>query len=203
MKLNLIEKLALNNPLRAAIQTHIETPMLQAMGTELPIEYALEIGVGQGVGSGLIKQQFGAQKVLGLDLDPAMLKRAQQRHPSQRYLQADCSQLPLADNQFDGLFAFGVIHHVPDWRRAIKELTRVAKPGARFYSMEVFRSLICHPLWKRVLQHPQHDRFDQQQFIQVWQQHGWRLEGSRRFTSGLGWQRLRYQPASVALHRVA
>ena len=49
------------------------------------------------------------------------------------------------------MFDFGIIHHVPQWRRALAEVARVLKPGGRFYAEEVLRGA----------------RFDQADFFQA------------------------------------
>lgn len=34
------------------------------------------------------------------------------------------------------------------------------RPGGSFYAEEVLRRFLVHPVWRRLLEHPQHDRFD-------------------------------------------
>ncbi|MBY6019012.1 class I SAM-dependent methyltransferase [Ferrimonas balearica] len=204
MKLNIVEKVLVNNPLRALAQRHFEVPRLKALGGPCPGAVALEIGGGQGEGARLIQSEFGAQQVISLDLDFDMVSRARQRLGERDdilCLQADCTALPLADASVDALFDFGVVHHVPHWPAAIVELNRVARPGATLYAMEVYRSLICHPVWKRVLEHPQHNRFDQDEFIAAWQAHGWTLLGQKRLGSGLGWLAMQKERHPAALDK--
>ncbi|WP_345335573.1 class I SAM-dependent methyltransferase [Ferrimonas pelagia] len=180
----------MNNPVRGWWQQRVEVPRLLALGGRCDGATALEIGGGQGLGAQLIQQKFGADQVLSIDLDMTMCRRALRRTASQgqRHIaQADCTQLPLADAQFDALFDFGVLHHVPNWQSAAAEITRVARTGAQLYTMEMYRDFIQHPIWKRVLTHPQTNRFDHQEFIACWQQLGWRLTGQHRLTQGMGW----------------
>lgn len=44
-------------------------------------------------------------------------------------MQVDVQNLPLEDNQFDWVFCNHVLEHVPDDRKALRELYRVLKPG--------------------------------------------------------------------------
>ena len=43
--------------------------------------------------------------------------------------QADVENLPFADNTFDLVYSWGVIHHSPNTVKALSELYRVTKPG--------------------------------------------------------------------------
>jgi ubiquinone/menaquinone biosynthesis C-methylase UbiE len=40
---------------------------------------------------------------------------------------AEC--LPFADQYFDAVFDFGVLHHIPRWQTAVAEIGRVLRPG--------------------------------------------------------------------------
>jgi hypothetical protein len=75
MLLNRAETLLMNNPVRAAIQRHFEARRLLELGGPLPGGTALEIGCGRGVGTELILDVFGADRVDAIDLDPAMVER--------------------------------------------------------------------------------------------------------------------------------
>ena len=46
-------------------------------------------------------------------------------------LQGDAAQIPLKDNMYDLVFSYGVLHHIPDIKRAIKEVERIVKPGGQ------------------------------------------------------------------------
>lgn len=44
-------------------------------------------------------------------------------------IQADAVSIPYADNVFDLVFSYGVLHHIPDMKRSVSEILRVLKPG--------------------------------------------------------------------------
>jgi SAM-dependent methyltransferase len=71
--------------------------------------------------------------VIGLDLTPQMLDVARARSRAERaaLLLADARRLPLADGCVDGVFAAGLIMHLPDTVAALAELARVTRPGGR------------------------------------------------------------------------
>ena len=44
-------------------------------------------------------------------------------------LVGDVENMPYADNTFDFVYSYGVIHHTPNMEKAIEEIYRVLKPG--------------------------------------------------------------------------
>lgn len=168
MILNRVEFAMMNNPVRSALQRRFEARKLLKMGGKMDGGRALEVGCGRGVGLELILDLFGAEHVDAFDLDPRMVERAQRRLEGRgsqlRIWVGDASAIGAPDSTYDAVFDFGIIHHVPDWRAALAEVHRVLKPGGRFYGEEVLRPFIAHPVTRRLLEHPQHDRFDAAEF---------------------------------------
>ena len=168
MLLNRLEFALMNNPARAALQRHFEARRLLRMGGPMRGGRALEIGCGRGVGTDLIFDVFGADAVDAFDLDPRMVARARQRLRSRgrqvRLWVGDATAIPVADGAYDAVFDFGIIHHVPDWRLALREVARVLKPGGRFYAEEALGAFIGHPIVRRLFEHPRADRFDARTF---------------------------------------
>jgi ubiquinone/menaquinone biosynthesis C-methylase UbiE len=168
MLLNRVEYALMNNPVRAAIQRHFEAPRLLRMGGPVRGGAALEIGCGRGVGAELILELFGADSVSAFDLDSRMVTLARSRlapHGARaRFWVGDATAIPSPSASFDAVFDFGIIHHIPDWRLALAEVFRVLKPGGCFYAEEVLGPFIRHPVTRRLLEHPQEDRFDRAGF---------------------------------------
>ena len=52
--LNAVERAVVNNPLRAAVQRHVEARWMLKHGGDVHGGHALEIGCGQGIGTELI-----------------------------------------------------------------------------------------------------------------------------------------------------
>ena len=168
MLLNRFEYRLMNNPLRAAIQRYLEARRLLKMGGAMNGGVAIEIGCGRGVGIELILDLFGADTVAGFDFDPRMVALAQARLAKRgkrtRLWVGDATQIASPNAVYDAVFDFGIIHHVPRWRDAVAEVARVLKPGGRFYGEEVLKSLVVHPVVRRLFKHPTEDRFDAASF---------------------------------------
>ena len=188
MLLNSFEKLAMNNPVRSAFQRHLEARRLLDLGGPLDGGRALEIGCGRGVGARLILELFNAGEVDAFDLDPEMVALAEGRLRGYgdrvRLWTGDATAIEAEDRSYDAVFDFGIIHHIPSWRRALAEVRRVLVPGGRFYCEEVYACFIRHPLWRTLLDHPQEDRFDHRGLREGLFEAGLRVVGERE-----GWGR--------------
>lgn len=191
MLMNGVEKALVNNPLRAVLQRRFEMPLLLELGGRLGGGRVLEVGCGRGVGTRLILEMSGAETVDAFDLDPAMVALARRRlarHGDRvRVALGDVERIDAEDGAYDAVFDFGIIHHVPDWRSALREIRRVLKPGGRFYSEEVLKKFILDPIWRRVLLHPLEDRFDHDGFSDGLVEAGFEPIASRQLWGQFAW----------------
>jgi SAM-dependent methyltransferase len=69
--------------------------------------------------------------LLGVDLVAAGLSKAHARTPQARLVQADVCELPLRSGSLDAVLSANLLEHVPEDARALAELARVLRPGAR------------------------------------------------------------------------
>jgi ubiquinone/menaquinone biosynthesis C-methylase UbiE len=72
--------------------------------------------------------------VVGIDRQPAQVEHArslaaERGIPNARFEVADIQQLPFPDGSFDAVFANGVLMHLPEPVRALRELRRVLRSG--------------------------------------------------------------------------
>jgi SAM-dependent methyltransferase len=92
----------------------------------------LEIGCG--IGTDTVRFARAGANVTGVDLTLAAVELAsswlEQEGLGGRVLQADAESLPFADESFDLVWSWGVLHHTLDAARAIREAWRVLRPGA-------------------------------------------------------------------------
>ena len=93
----------------------------------------LEIGVG--MGADYLEWLKAGAVATGVDLSAASIERARRRcqlagfQPDLRV--ADAEHLPFADDSFDVVYSYGVMHHSPDTAQCVSEARRVLKPGGQ------------------------------------------------------------------------
>lgn len=90
------------------------------------------LDVGTGTGAWGIRLANVGFEVVGIDLSAVELRRAQEnafahsnRRGSYEIIQADVERLPFRENAFDLSFCGGVLHHLPDPKKALHELSEV------------------------------------------------------------------------------
>jgi ubiquinone/menaquinone biosynthesis C-methylase UbiE len=111
-------------------------------------ERVLEIGTGVGT-DGLQFRKNGAQ-YFGLDLTLAGQRLTQEQFElaghAGNFTVGNGELLPIADDTFDHIYTFGVIHHSPSTETIVDEMYRVLKPGGTFCVMVYNRSSINYYL---------------------------------------------------------
>ena len=79
-----------------------------------------------GSGPGQYHDRLTGVRVVAVDISAGMLAKV--RVPA---AQADAQALPVRDRSFDRVMANHVLYHLPDITQGLRELRRVARPGAR------------------------------------------------------------------------
>lgn len=95
----------------------------------------LEVAVGTGANLPFLSQLVGSEgDIIGVDLSQAMMqvarRRARELASPVHFIRADACHLPFADDTFDAVFHFGGLNMFGDIGTALREMVRVAKPGA-------------------------------------------------------------------------
>ncbi len=149
----------------------------------------LEVACGRG---GFVRElaRSGAH-VTGCDFSLTALRvgqaklRAQGNGTSAALIQGDAQALPFADESFDVIVSCETIEHVPDVRKALREMWRIARPGAKlFLTTPNYANLMgLYDLYARV-RHP--GRRDDQPF----DRRQW-FPQIRGYVRGAGWTILR------------
>lgn len=108
----------------------------------------LEIGCG--LGTDLLQFARGGAVVTGVDLTPRSIELVKRRFDLYRVkveaLVADAEHLPFADESFDVVYSFGVLHHTPDTQQAVNEVYRVLKRGGSIIIMLYHKTSLHYAL---------------------------------------------------------
>jgi SAM-dependent methyltransferase len=112
----------------------------------------LEIGCGVGVDTARFAR--AGANVTAIDLTDAAVSLArgllELEHLDGTAIVADAEHLPFADESFDLVYSWGVLHHTPDTGRALEEVRRVLRPGGEARVMlYARRSLFAGAVWAR------------------------------------------------------
>jgi ubiquinone/menaquinone biosynthesis C-methylase UbiE len=133
MRLGGFEFLAMNNPLRRFIQKHVEFNAFKKLLNECHLDLTgrdiLDAGCGSGYSSKLISKEFAPSKLTAFDYMPEQISLAEKRNIDADFFVGDLTNIDLPDSSYDAIFIFGVIHHIPRWRGALMETSRVLRPG--------------------------------------------------------------------------
>lgn len=102
---------------------------------DLPPGRLLLAGVGTGLDLPLLEPQ---REAVGLDLTPAMLRRARARAPDVPLVEGDCMRLPFADASFDHVLLHLILAVVPQPQACLREAARVLRPGGELRILDKF-----------------------------------------------------------------
>jgi len=103
-----------------------------------PGEEVVDLGCGAGMDVFLAANQVGPSgRVVGFDMTPEMLERAQANaarghYPQVEFHRVDIDTLPLESASVDAVLSNCVINLAPDKAAVYREVFRVLRPGGRF-----------------------------------------------------------------------
>lgn len=188
MRLSQREWAAMNTGLRRWFQRRLEWPLFRRLGAEAACRGrdVVEMGCGSGYGAWLVSAT-APRSYTGFDLMPEQIRLAVARRlPEARFLVADATRLaPLPDASADVVLVFGILHHIPGWRKAVAEAGRVLRAGGRIFVEEPDAFLLS--LWDRTLRwgHPR-TGFSLRALRRTLDAGGFRLERRLEFPGAFG-----------------
>jgi len=145
------------------------------------IKRILDLGCGDGRTFYLL-DGFKDAKGVGLDLDLNGLKKAQKKCLA---VLGGGERLPFLDNSFDLIVEFHVLHHIPDYSKAISEVYRCLRKGGYFLMVEavndnpIFRFIRDkHPITKHM---PIESNFKFQELMNGLEKEGFAIRSKKRF----------------------
>ncbi len=173
MKLNPVERWAVNSPLRRVLQLLVMQWFRRTVALTTG-KTILEVGCGSGVGAKLISEVYRPDRLYLLDLDLRMIQKANQRRNVQNedriyFCVGDAIRLPIRDDSMDAVFGFGFLHHVPAWQEGLTEVARVLKHGGVYFMEEYYPGLYQNFITKHIVIHPDKNRFTSQELRQAFE----------------------------------
>ncbi|MBN8592582.1 MAG: class I SAM-dependent methyltransferase [Anaerolineae bacterium] len=110
--------------------------------------HVAEVGVGTGRVALPVAKRVG--RITGIDLSRLMMKRLRAKQDGEQIhlVEGDITLLPFRDQAFDAVMASHIFHLVPGWQQALREVTRVLKPGAPLIHIWQQDNDLFRPLWK-------------------------------------------------------
>jgi ubiquinone/menaquinone biosynthesis C-methylase UbiE len=179
MLMNWPERVWIHSPVRRFVQA-LEVKTWLSLCGRRKVHLALEIGCGAGRGAQMVARMMGYETIVAFDLEERLVRKSIRNRPRAlaerlEFFVGDAQDLPFPDVCFDAVINFGIIHHVIDWRRCIRELGRVTKRGGLFCFEEIFPALYANALLGRMLRHPTQDRFDEKAFLEELRRNDFRL----------------------------
>jgi ubiquinone/menaquinone biosynthesis C-methylase UbiE len=140
IRLGKFEFFAMNNPIREWRMKHQEFPllhqMLQIHGIELSGKTIIDMGCGSGYSTDLLLKQMKPSKIIAFDIMPEQIRLAKKRNLDVDFMVGDATAINVLDSSCEAVFDFGILHHIPLWRKALTESARVLVPGGVMFIEE-------------------------------------------------------------------
>ena len=102
---------------------------------------ALDVGCGTGDMLELLAGKYPQMQLVGLDFSPNMLEVASERLKGCKRVQLDCADAmepPYGEKSFDCIVSAFALRNMPDWKRALERIVKLAKPGGVISCIDSF-----------------------------------------------------------------
>lgn len=118
----------------------------------------VDVGCGRGRSFELLRDRFRPERLIGVDIDPAMIEAAAAEAAKRRLpvevRRGSAARLPLADGSADMLFCHQTFHHLVGQQEALREFRRVLKPQGLLLFAESTRAFIHSWTIRYLFRHP-------------------------------------------------
>jgi len=168
--LDTLEQYFINSPLKKVMQKHFELAVfkkfLRSNGRVLARKTLLDAGCGSGYGLKLLREAFHPRELFGLDILPREVQLARLQDTQATVLLRDVVHTSLPPATFDAVFIFTMLHHVPQWREGLQEMSRILKPHGLLLVDELNKELVLFFQQTMGIKHPKEAQFEWPEFVQ-------------------------------------
>jgi SAM-dependent methyltransferase len=106
------------------------SPRLTEIAAVKPGDAVLDVACGTGIVARTASAIVGTEgRIVGVDLNEAMLAVASRVRPDLEWRQGDVARLPFTDGEFDVVLCQMALMFFPDRERALREMGRVVRPN--------------------------------------------------------------------------
>jgi 2-polyprenyl-3-methyl-5-hydroxy-6-metoxy-1,4-benzoquinol methylase len=139
---NTFDKYGSANPAVRRLMRGFEGTLDELFARAAPAS-VLDVGCGEGILTLRWAERLGDGRIVGIDLEDPKLAAEweRRRRPNLEFRAQAAEELPFADGEFELAAAIEVLEHVPDPRRTLAEMTRVA-------DRHMLVSVPREPLWR-------------------------------------------------------
>jgi len=188
----------------------VDLQRLMPAGQPRSCPVVADVGCGYGRSLGKLHQRFAPQRLIGMDIDPEMVRAAAEEvaalNIDAEFICCSSSNITLEDNSVDLLFCHQTFHHLIDQERAVAEFFRVLKPGGVLLFAESTKRYIHSWIIRLLFRHPMNVQKTAPEYLAMVRSVGFSVPDSAVSYPFLWWSRedlgliqsvLRIKPAAV------
>ena len=161
----------MNSSLRQFFQKHHEFRLfkknMRKHGIDISGGKILDAGCGSGYSSELILNYYKPKELIAFDIMAEQIEAAKRRNLPIDFQIGDITQMNFKAEEFDAVFVFGILHHVPLWPSALAEINRVLKLGGVLLVEEPNKKALDDAEKFFHIHHPKEARFRSSEFRQA------------------------------------
>ncbi len=76
--------------------------------------------------------EFNPSELIAFDIMPEQIAIAQKRYNNIKFNIGDLTQIKIPNSTADAVFIFGILHHIPEWRKALRNISGFLKQSGVF-----------------------------------------------------------------------
>ena len=189
MKLGHLEFAVMKSRPREFIARRVEYRAFERFGLDPAGRDVLELGCGSGYAAYLISLR-NPKSYFGVDLMDEQIALANRRGLPENFafIVGDAADLScFEDNSRDDIIIFGALHHIPEWRKVIREARRVLKPGGKFFIDDPNLGLIVFAMKLLRMEHDEAGLFEPRELKAELVSCGMEVRQREKLLCGLMW----------------